>query len=97
VFAPHSAEDDAVQNRITIFNAMRGLPHASFDREADHLSWLLANAVLAAPYRGALTARLATLSDAREHRIRSNERRRLRTTIRRLVANRPRPKPELAR
>ena len=32
-FAPHSAEDDAVQKRITIFNEMQGLQDASFDRK----------------------------------------------------------------
>jgi hypothetical protein len=32
-YAPHSAEDDAVQKRITIFNEMQGLQDASFDRK----------------------------------------------------------------
>jgi hypothetical protein len=32
-FAPHSAEDAAVQKRITIFNEMQGLLDASFDRK----------------------------------------------------------------
>src|SRR5262245_34045813 len=32
-FAPHSAEDDAVQKRITIFNEMQGVQDASFDRK----------------------------------------------------------------
>jgi hypothetical protein len=32
-FNPHSAEDDAVQKRIKIFNEMRGLQDASFDRK----------------------------------------------------------------
>jgi hypothetical protein len=32
-FTPHSAEDDAVQKRITIFNEMQGLQDASFDRK----------------------------------------------------------------
>ena len=32
-FAPNSAEDDAVQKRITIFNATQGLLDASFDRK----------------------------------------------------------------
>jgi hypothetical protein len=32
-YAPHSAEDDAVQKRITIFNEMQGLLDASFDRK----------------------------------------------------------------
>jgi hypothetical protein len=31
-FNPHSAEDNAVQKRITIFNEMQGLQDASFDR-----------------------------------------------------------------
>ena len=32
-FNPRSAEDDAVQKRITIFNEMQGLQDASFDRK----------------------------------------------------------------
>ena len=32
-FNPHSAEDDAVQKRITIFNEMQGNQDASFDRK----------------------------------------------------------------
>ena len=32
-FAPHSAEDDAVQKRITIFNEMQGVQDSSFDEK----------------------------------------------------------------